>query len=303
MDAFESWLLRRVAQAVKPSDVPESVLMELQAKLPDGGVTMIRTSSAATIAATVAVAISCSLLVATASSVASAAEIKVLSGSAVEPAMIELIPKFEQSSGHKVTFDYGTVGGMTDRLQKGEAADVAIVSGPQIDVLEKQGKVAAGSRVNLAKVGIGVFVRKGAPKPDISSVEAFKRTLLAAKSIGYNDPAAGAPVSIYLIGALERLGIAAEMKPKTKVFQRRADRFEAVARGDVEIGFNQISEIVAAPGVELVGPLPAAIQNYTLFAAGIVVDSKQQDAGKALIQFISSPAAAAVMKTKGFEPR
>ncbi len=217
--------------------------------------------------------------------------------------MIELIPKFEQSSGHKVTFDYGTVGGMTDRLQKGEAADVAIVSGPQIDVLEKQGKVAAGSRVNLAKVGIGVFVRKGAPKPDISSVEAFKRTLLAAKSIGYNDPAAGAPVSIYLIGALERLGIAAEMKPKTKVFQRRADRFEAVARGDVEIGFNQISEIVAAPGVELVGPLPAAIQNYTLFAAGIVVDSKQQDAGKALIQFISSPAAAAVMKTKGFEPR
>ncbi len=144
---------------------------------------MIRSSSAGTIAATVAAAISCLLLIATAGSFANAAEIKVLTGSAVEPAMIELIPKFERSSGHKVTFDYGTIGGMTDRLLKGEAADVAIVPDPQIDALEKQGKVIAGSRVDLAKVGVGVFVRKGAPKPDISSVEAFKRTLLATKSI------------------------------------------------------------------------------------------------------------------------
>ena len=233
---------------------------------------------------------------------ATAAEIKVLSGSAVEPAMIVLIPQFEQSSGHKVGFDFdGAIGAMTKRIEKGEAADVIIVSRPQIDSLEKQGKIIPGSRVELAKLGVGVFVRKGAPKPDISSVEAFKRTLLAAKSIGYNDPAAGAPVSIYLIGAMERLGIAEQMKPKTVVFKQRSERFAAVARGDVEIGFNQISEILAVPSVELVGPLPAAIQNYTLFTAALVASSKQMDAAKAFIDFISSPAAATVMKAKGFE--
>lgn len=247
-----------------------------------------------------AAAISCVSLVASAN-VASAAEIKVLSGSAVQPVMNELIPEFERSSGHKVKFDYGTVGGMADRIQKGEAADVAIVSEPQLVHLEKQGKIVAGSRVDLAKTGVGVFMRKGAWQPDIRSVEAFKRTMLAAKSIGYNDPAAGAPVSLYLLGVFDRLGIAAEMKAKTTAFKLRSERFEAVARGDVEIGFNQISEIVAVPNVEFVGPLPPEIQNYTLLSAGIVADSKQPEAAKALIQFISSPAAIAVMKARGFE--
>src|SRR3954452_10311402 len=167
-------------------------------------------------------------------------------------------------------------------------------------MLEKQGKVVSGSRADIAKVGVGLFVRKGAPKPDISSVEAFKRTLLAARSIGWNDPDAGAPVSIYMIGVLERLGIAAAMKPKTVAFKQRSERFEAVARGDVEIGFNQISEIIAAPGVDLLGPLPAPIQNYTLFAGGIVATSKDQDAAKALIRFISSPIAHETWKSKGF---
>jgi molybdate transport system substrate-binding protein len=118
-----------------------------------------------------------------------AAEIKVLSADGVKPVMIELIPQLEQSSGHKVTINYGTVGTLVGRIRKGEAADVVIVSGPQIDVLEKEGKVASGSRVNFTKLGVGVFVRKGAPKPDVSSVEALQCTLLAAKSIGYADPA------------------------------------------------------------------------------------------------------------------
>jgi len=190
---------------------------------------------------------------------------------------------------------------MAERVRKGEAADVLIVSGPQIAALENLGKIVPDSRADIAKVGVGVFVRKGAPKPDIGSVEAFKRTMLAAKSIGWNDPAAGAPVSIYMLGVLERLGIADEMKPKTIAFKQRSERFAAVARGDVEIGFNQISEIIAAPGVELVGPLPATIQNYTLFAGGLVATSTQQDAGKALLRFISSPAAQTVWKAKGFE--
>jgi molybdate transport system substrate-binding protein len=213
-----------------------------------------------------------------------------------------LIPQFEQTSGHKVAFDFnGAIGAMTDRVQKGEAADVVIVSGPQIDSLEKHGKVVPGSRSDIAKVGVGLFVRKGAPKPDISSVEAFKRAMLATKSIGWNDPAAGAPVSIYMIGVLERLGIADATKPKTVAFKQRSERFHAVARGDVEIGFNQISEIIAAPGVDLVGPLPGPIQNYTLITAGIVATSKEQEAAIAFIRFISAPAAQPTWKAKGFD--
>jgi molybdate transport system substrate-binding protein len=231
-----------------------------------------------------------------------AAEIKVLSGSAIEATMAELIPLFEKSTGHRVTFDFnGTIGGMADRVLKGEAADVVIVSRSQVDNLEKQGKVTPGSQTDIAKVGVGLFVLKGAPKPDIGTVEAFKRAMLAAKSIGYNDPAAGAPVSIYLIGLFERLNIAADMTPKTTVFKERADRFGAVARGDVEIGFNQVSEIVVTPSVDLVGPLPAAIQNFTLFAAGLVASSKEPDAGKALIQFLASPNSQETWRAKGFE--
>lgn len=232
---------------------------------------------------------------------AAAAEIKVLSGSAVQFVMAELIPEFERTWGHTVVFEYGTVGGMAQRIHNGEAADVVIASGPQIAALENQHKVVAGSRTDLAKTGVGLFVRTGAPKPDIDTVEAFKRTMLAAKSIGWNDPAAGAPVSIYMLGAFVRLGIAEQMKLKTVVFKLRSDRFEAIARGDVELGFNQISEIVMAAGVDLVGPLPAEIQHYTLLSAGIVAVSTRQDAGRALLRFISSASALAVMKAKGFE--
>lgn len=232
---------------------------------------------------------------------ANAAEIKVIGGSAVIPVMTKLIAKFEHASGHRVHADFdGAIGAMTDRIRKGEAADVVIVSGAQIDALMREGKVVPGSRIDIAKVGIGVFVRRGAQKPDIGSVEAFKRVLRAAQSIGYNDPDAGAPVSLYLIGLFERLGIAADMKAKTIVFKQRSERFQAVARGDVEIGFNQISEILAASGVDLVGPLPAAIQRYTLFASGLVAGGHQREASAAFVSFISSPEARAVWKAKGF---
>jgi len=247
------------------------------------------------------IALGLALFTITAGSTARAAEIKLLCAVALQPAMVALIPDFEKSSGHKVTIAYGTAGAVADRVQKGEAADIVISSVPQIDQLQAQGKVVAGSRVNIAKVGVGVFVRKGAAKPDISSTDAFKRSMLAARSIAYPDPAGGGASGIYVASLLERLGIAAEMKLKTKLFPPTEVLYASVASGDVEIGFNQISEILAQPTVELAGPLPSAIQNYTQFAPGIVTGSSQTDAGRALVMFLPSPAAQTVLKAKGFE--
>ena len=236
----------------------------------------------------------------TAGSPASAVEIRLLSASALHPVIDALIPDFEKSSGHKVTVAYGTAGAVADGVQKGEAADIVISSVPMIDRLQAQGKVVAGDRVIIAKVGVGAFVRKGAGKPDISSVDAFKRSMLAARSIAYPDPAGGGASGIYVASLLERLGLAAEMKPKTKL-STLGTLYASVASGEVEIGFNQVSEILAQPTVELAGPLPPAIQNYTQFIAGIVTGSGQTDAASALVTFLYSPAAKAVLKAKGFE--
>jgi molybdate transport system substrate-binding protein len=233
-------------------------------------------------------------------STASAAEIKLLSASALHPAIDALIPDFEKSSGHKVTVSYGTAGAVADRVQKSEAADIVLSSVPMIDRLQTQGKIVAGDRVILAKVGVGAFVRKGAAKPDISSTDALKRSMLAARSIAYPDPAGGGASGIYVASLLERLGIAAEMKPKTKL-ATLGTLYASVASGDVEIGFNQVSEILAQPTIELAGPLPSAIQNYTQFAPGIITGGSQADAARALVTFLSSPPAQAVLKAKGFE--
>ena len=245
----------------------------------------------------------CFLFVATGSGTANAAEIKLLSASAFEPAMPGLLADFEKSSGHKVMSEYRTAGAVADRIQKGEAVDVAIVTDPLIDALQKQDRIIENSRVDLVKVGIGVFVQRGASKPDISSMDAVKRSLIAAKSIAYIDPMSGGASGIYMAALIERLGIAAEMKPKTKLAAPDGSLYEMVAKGEAEIGFNQTSEILAQPSVESIGQLPAAIQNYTRFAAGIVTTSKQADLGKTLIGFLSSPTATAVLMTKGFEPR
>ena len=233
---------------------------------------------------------------------AHAGDVKVLAGSAMDTAFAVLIPQFERASGDKVLFDGdGAIGQMAKRVDAGEAADVLVVSRPQILALEQKGRLVAGTTREIARMGVGVFVRKGAPQPDISTPGAFKASMLAAQSIGYNDPALGAPVSIYLLGLFERMGIADEMKQKTVVFKQRHERFAPVARGEVEIGFNQLGEIVVQPGIDLVGPLPAPIQNYTLFAAGVVAAGRNHDGAKRFIDFIASPAAAAVFKAKGFE--
>ena len=199
-----------------------------------------------------------------------------------------------------MTVAYGTAGAVADRVQKGDAADIVISSVPMIDRLQAQGKVVAGDRAIIAKVGVGAFVRKGAAKPDISSTESFRRAMLAARSIAYPDPAGGGASGIYVASLLERLGIAAEMKPKTRL-ATIATLYASVASGEVEIGFNQVSEILAQPTVELIAALPSAIQNYTEFLPGIVTGTGQTDGARAMITFLYSPEAKTVLKAKGFE--
>jgi len=238
---------------------------------------------------------------------ADAAEIRVLSSGSLKAALSQLLPDFQKSSGNTgATIEYGPAGAITGRIQKDDAADVVIVSRSQLQKLESNGKVVQGSLVNIAGIALGVAVRKGAPKPDISTVDAFKRALLSARSIGYRDPATGSTSGIYTASLLERLGIAQELKPKLRLDRSEGDVpenvFLGVAKGEIEMQIGQITEIVISPGVDLAGPLPGEIQNTTLMAAGIITTSKAPDAAKALIGFISSPSVAAVLRAGGFQP-
>ena len=218
----------------------------------------------------------------------------------MRPVLSELIPHFEQSSGHTVTVDYGSAATLTSRIEKGEVADAAILSMKQNEQLQKQGKIVVGSRLMVAKVGFGVIVRKGAAKPDISSVEAFKRMLLTVKSIGVGDQAKGSSSGRYFAALVERLGIAAETKPKIKLFASGTSALEALAKGEIEIGF-EITSAAIRPDIELVGALPAEIQSYNSYAAGIVASSKHPELARTLLTFFSSPAGQAIVKAKGFE--
>jgi molybdate transport system substrate-binding protein len=232
---------------------------------------------------------------------AAAAEIKVLTAGAFKQVLVALLPDFERTSGHKVVVENDTVGALTKRIEGGETFDLAVLTPAAVDALASKGKLVPGSRANLARVGIGVVVKEGAPKPDIGSLAAFKQVLLAAKSVAYIDPAAGGSSGIYVAGLLDKLGIAAEVKPKAKLIPGGAVA-EHVARGEAELGIHQISEILPVKGVTLVGPLPADIQNYTVYAAALGAQAKESDAAKALLKALSGPAAAEVLKSKGMEP-
>ena len=232
---------------------------------------------------------------------AAAAEIKVLTAGAFKQVVLAMVPDFEKQTGHKVTLQNDTVGALTKRIEGGEVFDLAVLTPAAVNDLSSKGKFVDGSRANLARVGVGVVVKDGTPKPDIGSVEAFKRALVAAKSVAYIDPAAGGSSGIYVAGLLDKLGIAAEVKPKAKLIQGGAVA-EHVARGEAELGIHQISEILPVKGVTLVGPLPAEIQNYTVYAAGLGANAKASDAAKALIKTLAGPAAGEVLKSKGMQP-
>src|SRR5262245_2093609 len=228
-------------------------------------------------------------------------DIVVMTSGAFTAAYLELIPAYTHSTGHKLVTATTTMGtgaeSIPSRLQRGEAADVVIVAADALDELIKAGRVVAGSRVDLARSSIGMAVRAGAPKPDISSVEALKRTLLAAASVAYSASVSGD----YLTNELfPRLGIADELKAKGRRIER--ERVGAVvARGDAEIGFQQISELRPVAGIVVVGPLPAEVQRVTVFAAGVAANTKHPDAARAFIQFLASPAAADVVLKSGLE--
>jgi len=234
---------------------------------------------------------------------ASATEVRVMISGGLTAAFNALVPEFEHATGNKVLAAYGpsmgtTVNAIPVRLERGEPADVLIMVGYALGDLVKNGKVVADSRVDLVRSLIGVAVKTGAPKPDISSPDALKRALLAAKSVAYSDSASGVYVSTEMFA---KLGIADEMKDKARKIPATPVG-EIVAHGDAEIGFQQFSELEPVQGIDIVGPLPSELQKVTVFSAGIATGSKEPDAGKALIKFLTSPAARAEIVKSGLEP-
>jgi molybdate transport system substrate-binding protein len=234
---------------------------------------------------------------------ASAAEVRVMISGGLTAAYQALVPEFEKATGNKVLTAFGpsmgtTVNAIPVRLERGEPADVLIMVGYALGDLIKNGKVVADSRVDLVKSPIGVAVKAGAPKPDISSADSLKRALLAAKSVAYSDSASGVYVSTEMFS---KLGIADEMKDKAKKIPATPVG-EIVARGEAEIGFQQISEMKPVPGIDIVGQLPPDLQKITVFSAGIATVSKEPEAGKALIKFLASPAARDAIVNSGMEP-
>ena len=233
---------------------------------------------------------------------AQAAELKVLSAIGMRLVMEELGPKFEQATEHKLAISFGAGGVVVERVQSGETADVVLLPRPALERLTKDGRLVADSETLLARSGIGVAVRKGAPKPDMSSPEALKRTLLAAKSVTYSNPVLGGASGTHFAKVLDRLGIASEMKAKTVFSKVPGEVGQLVANGEAEIAVHQIQELISVPGIEIVGPLPGDLQSTIVFSGAIMAGTKEAEIGKALINFLRTPDAAAAIKAKGMEP-
>jgi molybdate transport system substrate-binding protein len=234
---------------------------------------------------------------------ADAAEIKVMSSAGFKAAYLELTTEFERTTGHKIVNAWGPSMGNTpqavpNRIARGEPVDVVIMVGDALEKLIKDGKVVASSRTDLARAVVAAAVRAGAPKPDLGSVEAFKRALENAKSIAYSDSASGVYIETVLY---PKLGISEEIKAKSKMIPAEPVG-EVVARGDAELGFQQLSELVPVKGIDIVGPIPAEIQKETVLSTGLAAGATEPEAGAALIKFLSAPAAAAAIRKSGMEP-
>jgi molybdate transport system substrate-binding protein len=236
--------------------------------------------------------------------VASQFDIKVLSTTAMKMVFEELSPSFERESGHRLTVNLGPSLQLEKRVSEGEAADVAILSRAGTDDLIARGKIVAGSSVDIARSSIGIAVASGAPKPDISSAEGLKQALLAAKSIAVSKPVGGGQSGAHMAKVFAQLGIAEAMAAKAHYGTGGAAGLAGlvVLRGEAEIGIQQMAELMAVSGIDVVGPLPAALQSVTLFTAAIPASASHPDAGRAFIDFLTTPATKSVIKAKGLEP-
>ncbi len=229
---------------------------------------------------------------------AAAAEIQVIASVAFREVYLELVPQFEQMHKHKVVASFSSSPDIMKRAKAGESADLFILASGSVDELIKLGRIVPGSRVDLAKSGMGIAVHTGAPKPDISSSDAVKRALLAAKSIGYSSGTSGA----YITELFQQMGIADELKPKLRQAPLGVPVGELIARGEVEIGFHQMSELLPVAGIDILGPLPADIQQFTVYSAGVSTGAKTPDAAKELAKFLTAPGTVPLIRKKGMEP-
>ena len=240
-------------------------------------------------------AAACGLLL---SGAVQAAELKVLGSGAVKEAYSELLPQFEKASGHKVTVIWAGTVDIKKRMEAGEVYDLVMIASPEMDVLVKDGKVAAGTKVDLVKSGVGVAVKAGAPKPDVSSGEALKQALIAAKSVGYST----GPSGVYMASLFEKWGIADQVKAKAKITQPGVPVATVIRSGEAEIGFQQVSELIHEAGIDFLGPLPNDIQRITTFSGGIHSNAKEKDAARALQSFLTAPTNAGTLKRHGLSP-
>lgn len=251
-----------------------------------------------------AVALVAALLVAplTGATSAQAAEVKLVVANGMQPVLEELRPRFERASGHTLKLLFVTGGSVPKRATEEDAVDGVVATQAGIDALAKDGRLAPGAVAALARAGISVAVRQGAARPDITSPESFKQALLAARAVTYLDPKDGGASGIHFAKVLERLGIAEAMRPKTRLAPNTGAVGALVATGEAELGVLQYQLLFAVPGIEVVGPLPGDLQSSTVFSAALMSGAAAGDASRALLAFLRSPEAAAVIKAKGLEP-
>jgi len=232
---------------------------------------------------------------------AGAAELKVLTAGAFKSVVAAMAPEFERQTGHRLVVENETAGALARRIAAGEAFDLVVLTAPMIAQLAKEGKVAPGASAQLGRVAIGVAVKRGAPLPDIGSVAAFQRALLAAHAVAYIDPAAGGSSGIYLSQLFDKMGIGPQVKAKAVLVPGGLVATKLVS-GEADLAIHQISELLAVPGAVLVGPIPAEIQNYTVYAGGVSASARDPAAAKAMLALLHGAGAQAAMKAKGMEP-
>lgn len=235
------------------------------------------------------------------SPIAHSAEVKVLTAGALKPVVTALAPDFEQKTGHKLVIENDTAGGLTRRIEAGDAFDVVFLPPGALKSLLDKGLVRSEPQANIAQVAIGVAVKQGAVAPALTSAADFKAMLLNAKSIAVIDPKAGGSSGIYLAQLFQKWGLSEQLQPKLILVPGGLVATRVVS-GEAELAIHQISEILAVPGVQLIGPLPAEIQNYTLYRGAVSARSTQQEAAAALLQALQAPEAVEILKSKGMEP-